>query len=322
MSKSFTSLLKQQALDLGFDACGAAKAEALLPEAKHLHAWLAAGAQADMAYMSRNVEKRENPQWLLEGAKSVIVLMMSYKPPIAQDVQLPQIAYFAYGKDYHDIIREKLKKLEDFIRAAYPATRIRGFVDTAPLLERAWAVRAGLGWIGKNNLLISPQWGSFVFLATILTDVELDYDEPEQKNHCGNCTKCLDACPSGALCRPYFLDARRCVSYHTIESRQPVEIATHGYLFGCDICQKTCPWNIRASAHKHKELEALPEIMTYTQADWLALEEEEFNRIFAHSPLLRAGLMKLKQIINATKNQHHCEEAEGQQSKPATYKKS
>jgi len=298
LSKSFTSLLKQQALDLGFDACGIAKAQALSQETVHLQAWLAAGAQAGMDFMSRNMEKRENPQLLLEGAKSLIVLMMNYKPQTAQAKELPQIAYYAYGNDYHDIIREKLKILENVIRTTYPAAQIRGFADTAPLLERAWAVRAGLGWIGKNNMLISQQLGSFNFLAIILTDIVLEYDEPEQKNHCGDCTKCLDACPSGALCRPYFLDARRCISYHTVENKQPVEVDTHGYLFGCDICQKACPWNMQVCAHTNAKLAALPEIMTYTRADWLALEEEQFNRIFAHSPLQRAGLAKLKQILS------------------------
>jgi len=298
LPKNFTLLLKQKALNLGFDACGAAKAEALSQEAEHLQAWLSVGAQAEMAYMSRNVEKRTNPQLLLEGAKSVIVLMMNYKPSILQEAHLPQIAYYAYGNDYHDIIKNKLKDLEKFIRAAYPAARTRSFVDTAPLQERAWVVRAGLGWIGKNNMLISRKLGSFNFLAAILTDVELEYDDPEQKNYCGACTKCLDACPSGALCRPYFLDARHCLSYHTVESEQFAKINTHGYLFGCDTCQKACPWNTRVCAHTNEELAALPEIMTYTRADWQTLEEEQFNRIFAHSPLQRAGWTKLRQIMN------------------------
>jgi epoxyqueuosine reductase len=233
----------------------------------------------------------------LEGAQSVIVLMMNYKPAVVQEEHLPQIAYYAYSNDYHDIIREKLKLLQNFIGTACPAAQSRGFVDTAPLLEKAWAVRAGLGWIGKNNLLISPKWGSFNFLSIILTTVELAYDEPERKDYCGNCTQCLEACPSGALCRPHFLDARRCISYHTVESKQPVAINTQGYLFGCDRCQKVCPWNAGLCAHTNAKLAALPEIITYTRADWLALEENEFNRIFAHSPLRRAGLTKLKQTI-------------------------
>ena len=290
-------LLKQQALDLGFDACGVAKSQVLPQEAARLQAWLSAGAQAGMNYMSRNLDKRENPQLLLEGAKSVIVLMMNYKPQTVQDRQLPQIAYYAYGKDYHEVIGEKLKILENFIQTSFPAAKTRGFVDSAPLFEKAWAVRAGLGWIGKNNLLISPKFGSFNFLAVILTDVELEYDEPKQEKHCGTCTRCLDACPTGALSEPYFLDARKCVAYQTIEKKQSVEIATYGYLFGCDICQKVCPWNEPVPAHTQEELKALSEIMTYTAADWLSLEEEEFNRIFAHSPLQRAGLAKLKQTI-------------------------
>ncbi|MDR0296191.1 MAG: tRNA epoxyqueuosine(34) reductase QueG [Prevotellaceae bacterium] len=300
MSKSFTFLLKQRALDLGFDACGVAKAEALPLETERLRAWIVAGAHAGMDYMSRNMEKRENPQLLLAGAKSVIVLMMNYNPPVVQKGQLPQIAYYAYGKDYHDVIGEKLKIIERFIHAAYPTAQTRGFVDSAPLFEKAWAIRAGLGWIGKNNLLISRELGSFNLLSVILTDIVVEYDDPEQKNYCADCTKCLKACPSGALCQPYFLDARKCIAYQTIEKKQPVEVDTHGYLFGCDICQKVCPWNAHVYTHTNAELAALPEIMTYTRTDWLALEEEQFNRIFAHSPLQRVGLTKLKQIVNST----------------------
>ncbi len=297
MSKSFTSLLKQQAFALGFDDCGVARAEALSLETRHLEAWLEAGAHADMTYMSRNLEKRIDPQLLLEGAKSVIILSINYKPAIVQAATVPQVSYYAYGNDYHDIIRDKLNILTTTIRAAYPATRTRGFVDTAPLLERAWAVRAGLGWIGKNNMLISRRCGSFNFLTAILTDVELVYDEPELKQYCGNCSKCLDACPSGALCDPYFLDARKCIAYHTIENKQLVELDTKGYLFGCDICQTVCPWNARTPAHTHEAFKTLPEILSYTAADWLALDETQFNCTFAQSPLQRAGWAKIKHTL-------------------------
>lgn len=297
MPKSFTSLLKQQALRLGFDACGVARAEALPVEAEHLQQWLDAGAQAEMGYMSRNIDKRTNPRLLLEGAKSVVMMIMSYKPQVLQPEQLPQVAYYAYGNDYHEIIKEKLQHLIAFIQQYYPAAVVRGFTDTAPLLEKAWAVRAGLGWIGKNNLLISPEFGSFTFLASLVTDVELAYDAPFEGERCGACTNCLTACPTGALCRPHFLDARQCVSYQTIESKTPVEMDTYGYLFGCDRCQKACPWNSSAPAHTHDELNALPEILSYTADDWRRLDESDFNRIFARSPLRRAGLARLKQII-------------------------
>lgn len=283
---------------MGFDACGVARADYLSAEADHLRHWLDAGAQAEMAYMARNVDKRTDPRLLLEGAKSVMVLLMSYKPAAVQPETLPQIAQFAYGNDYHDIIKEKLHCLKSWLQAYHPEVPVRGFVDTAPLLERAWAVKAGLGWVGKNNLLISPEYGSFTFLATLVTGLELDYDSAFEGERCGACRKCLDACPTGALCQAYFLDARRCVAYHTIESKSTPQVNARGYIFGCDRCQNACPWNVQAPAHRHEALTPLPEIFRYTASDWLSLDEPEFNRIFASSPLRRTGLARLRQIVS------------------------
>lgn len=291
---TFTSLLKRRAKDLGFGDCGAAQAESLSPESDHFDRWLAMGSQAGMSYMERNVEKRIDPRLLMEGARSVFVLLMNYKPAEVQPDHLPQIAYYAYGNDYHDVIRPRLKTLAQTITAHFPNSRVRGFVDTAPLFERAWAVRAGLGWIGKNTMLISPVFGSFTFLSVLLTDVEMDYDSPV-KPRCGTCVRCVNACPTGAL-KPNSLDARKCISYDTIESKEdPAYISQ--YVFGCDLCQKSCPWNKKPCAHTNKEFEPLSELLTYTADDWLALDEEEFNVTFAHSPLQRAGLKRLKEII-------------------------
>ncbi len=298
MQESFTLSLKRKALLLGFDDVGVAQATDLPVEAERLQGWLAEGAQAGMAYMERNADKRVDPQLLLEGAQSVVVVLVNYTQQERQAPHLPQVATFSYGNDYHDLIREKLSVLIALLKQHYPQAAVRGFVDTAPILERAWAVRAGLGWVGKNNLLISPRFGSCTFLATLVTDVVMEYDKPFTQNHCGDCCNCLSACPTGALCKPYFLDARKCVSYHTIESKEPVTIDTRGYIFGCDRCQLACPWNKQTCAHTQEELKVLPELLSYTAKDWQRLTEPEFNRIFAHSPLRRAGLAKLKETIN------------------------
>ncbi|MDR2449327.1 MAG: tRNA epoxyqueuosine(34) reductase QueG, partial [Prevotellaceae bacterium] len=277
----------------GFDACGAAPAGALLREGACLQQWLAAGRHAGMGYMARNVEKRIDVRLLAPGARSVFMLLMSYKPAAVQPVALPQVAYYAYGEDYHDVIRRKLKALEDVVRTHYPRAQVRTFVDSAPVFEKAWAARAGLGWVGKNNLLVSPVFGSFVFLAALVTEAELLYDEPLE-SRCGNCERCVAACPTGALEAPRRFDAQKCISYQNKHKDETAD-AIHGYLFGCDLCQLSCPWNKAAPAHAHSDLTPLPEIMSYTAADWLALDETQFNRIFAHSPLRRSGLKKIQE---------------------------
>jgi epoxyqueuosine reductase len=292
----FTNLLKEKALTLGFDACGAAQADALRPESAYLQAWLADGKHAGLGYMARNVEKRGDVRLLVPGARSVLMLLMSYKPKVIQRATAPQVAYYAYGEDYHHVIGRKLKILAETVTTHFPAAQVRGFVDSAPLFEKAWAMRAGLGWIGKNNLLVSPVFGSFVFLAALVSSVELVSDNP-MDNRCGSCRRCLDACPVAALEAPNRLNAQKCISYQTIESKEQVVGPTHGYLLGCDLCQLQCPWNKAAPAHAHSELEPLPELLSYTAADWLALDDAQFNRIFAHSPLQRSGLKRIQHII-------------------------
>jgi epoxyqueuosine reductase len=292
----FTRLLKEKALSLGFDACGAAPAGVLWREGACLQQWLAAGNHAGMSYLARNVEKRRDVRLLMAGARSVFMLLMSYKPAVMQPATLPQVACYAYGEDYHEVIRRKLKILEDTVSAHYPHAQARGFVDSAPVFEKAWAARAGLGWIGKNNLLVSPVFGSFVFLAALLTDAALVYDEPPE-NRCGGCERCVASCPTGALEAPRRLNAQQCIAYQTIEHKGETTAPTHGYIFGCDLCQLHCPWNRMAPAHTHAELTPLPEITAYTAADWLALDEAQFNVIFARSPLQRSGLKKIQENV-------------------------
>ncbi|MDR3236451.1 MAG: tRNA epoxyqueuosine(34) reductase QueG [Prevotellaceae bacterium] len=292
----FTDLLKKKALSLGFDACGAAQAGVLPAESAHLQQWLATGIPERLAYMARNVEKRCDVRLLVEGAQSVFMLLMNYKPATVQRADLPQVAYYAYGEDYHTVIRRKLNVLEETVKAYYPNAQVRGFVDTAPLLEKAWAVKAGLGWIGKNSLLVSPAFGSFVFLAALVTDVELTYDKPLE-SRCGHCTLCVDACPNSALEAPYRLNVRKCISYQTIEDKALEVGYTHRYILGCDSCQLPCPWNKATAAHVHEDFKPFPELLSYTAKDWLALDDTQFNSLFAHSCLQRSGLKKIQKII-------------------------
>ena len=289
-------MLKEKALLLGFDACGAASADALLREGAYLQQWLAAGNHAGMSYLARNVEKRSDVRQLVTGARSVFMLLLSYKPATVQSAAAPQVAYYAYGEDYHEVIRRKLRVLEDVVKTYAPQAQTRGFVDSAPVFEKAWAARAGLGWIGKNNLLVSPVFGSFVFLATLVTEVELSYDEPPE-SRCGNCERCVAACPTGALEAPHRLNAQKCIAYQTIEHKGETTAPTHGYIFGCDLCQLSCPWNRAARAHTHAEFAPLPEILSCTAADWLSMDEAQFNVLFARSPLQRSGLKKIQENV-------------------------
>jgi epoxyqueuosine reductase len=249
-----------------------------------------------MGYMARNIAKRTNPALLVENAKSVVALLLNYKPPQRQPASAPQIAYYAYGCDYHDFIRIKLKAVMAAVKTVCPEMTMRGFVDSAPVLEKAWAVRAGLGWIGKNNLLISPALGSFTFIAVLLSDVELDYAVRQEKNRCGNCTHCLDACPTKALEEPYRLNANRCISYHN-KRKGENGVPLQNYCFGCDYCQLACPWNVRTPPHRLSGW-TIPEIPRFTAGDWRGLDEPAFNRIFAKSVLQDAGFAKLKNNLD------------------------
>ena len=306
-----TEFIKNTALKIGFDACGIAKADFLNEDAGFMKTWLGNGFHGEMGYLERNFDKRTDPTLLVEGCKSIIVTLMNYFPEEFQAVDAPKISKYAYSRiDYHTVMREKLEMLENRIKdefgeSCFNADQQHRFVDSAPVLERQWAVRAGLGWIGKNKMLINPVLGSFCFIGVILINKELEYDKPI-KDHCGTCRKCLDACPTGALTENAGLDARKCISYQTIEKKteiaKEIQSKLSGYAYGCDICNDVCPWNrTRAKANSHKEFEPLNEIIGWNIDEWDNLTQKEFKLIFKNSAIQRAGYMKLKQNIELLK---------------------
>ncbi len=295
--------IKVKALEIGFDACGIARAELLKEDADILSNWLEKDYCAGMGYMRNHFDKRIDPTLLLENARSVIVVLLNYYSPQVQKFSVPQIAKYAYSKDYHVVMKQKLYQLLELIQKLSPEDKINGraFVDSAPVLERRWAEKAGLGWIGKNALLINPKVGSFTFIGELIIDAELNYDNPIP-NRCGNCSRCIDACPTKALCEPYVVNANRCFSYHTVESKDdiPAELAVklENRLFGCDTCQQVCPYNQQVKLSDTNEFRCLPEFLSMDKEAWENITEEEFNKIFADSPLQRAGYKKIKATLN------------------------
>jgi epoxyqueuosine reductase len=295
-----TEKIKKKALELGFSAIGISKADHLEKESKQLKEWLENGFHGEVTYMENHFEKRTDPRKLVDNAKSVISVLQNYYPETTQPENTYQISKYAYGRDYHLVVKEKLYLLFDFIKTLEPDTNARIFVDSAPVMEKAWAAKSGLGWIGKNTNLISKEHGSFVFIGEIITNLDLDYDKAI-KDFCGNCTKCIDACPTKAL-NPYKLDARKCISYLTIEMKGEIpEIFKNqwnDWIFGCDICQDICPWNSKAKAHSEKDFNPKPEILTYLKSDWEKLSEDAFKETFKDSPIERAKFDGLKRNIN------------------------
>lgn len=286
-------LIKAEAFRLGFDSCGIAEAVQLVDDAKRLEAWLTKGYHAGMGYMERNFDLRTDPSKLVPGAKSVITFLLNYFPAQQQQHATPKIAKYAWGTDYHFVIREKLNALLDYIRVNIGEVEGRGFVDSAPVLERTWAIRSGLGWIGKNTNVINPKSGSFFFIATLIIDLPLVADAPFLTNHCGTCTRCIDACPTNAITQTGEIDANKCISYLTIELKDaliPHEFSSkmNGWMFGCDICQDVCPWNRFSKPHQTPHFQPIPEILKLDAAEWEAMGENAFNRIFKNSPLKRA----------------------------------
>jgi epoxyqueuosine reductase len=294
------ALIKSEAARLGFMECRIAKAVRLDDDARRLEAWLAKGFQGSMQYMERNFDLRVDPTKLVPGAKSVVTLLMNYFPSEKQGEDAPRIAKYAWGQDYHDVIRAKLNELLDSIKANIGEVQGRGFVDSAPVLERSWAVRSGLGWIGKNGNLLSKTQGSFFFIATLITDLDLSHDAPFTTDHCGSCTRCLDTCPTGAIVSPTVIDANKCISYLTIELKDALmpsgyEHRNDDWMFGCDVCQDVCPWNRFSKPNREPAFAPIPEVLNLSTTEWQDLSEEAFRKIFKGSPIKRSkwsGVMR------------------------------
>jgi epoxyqueuosine reductase len=297
-----TKIVKDLARELGFAYCGISKAEFLEDEAPRLSAWLKSGYAGKMSYLENYFDKRLDPTLLVPGAKSVVSLMYNYYP--AKDIAGNgeyKIAKYAYGTDYHHVIKDKLKVFMQKLNDSVGEIEGRVFVDSAPVMERVWAKRGGLGWIGKNSLLINKQSGSFFFLAELILDLDLEYDGPV-KDFCGTCTACMDACPTDAIPAPYTVDGSKCISYFTIELKDALPPEMKGkfenWIFGCDICQDVCPWNRFSTPHHEPAFTPTPELTNLTKDDWRELTEEVFKTVFRHSPVNRTKFDGLKRNIN------------------------
>ena len=301
----YKPLIIQKARDLGFFHCGFSVAGFLTDEAPRLEQWLAEGRQGKMTYMENHFDKRLNPTLLVEGSKSVISLLLNYYPSTRQHVDAPKISTYAYGEDYHVVIKDKLKELLTYMRSAIGDIQGRVFVDSAPVMDKAWAKKAGLGWLGKNTNLIHPKHGSFFFIAELITDLSFSQDPP-MKDYCGTCTKCIDACPTDALTAPYQIDASKCISYITIELKDQLipdsfKGAMDDWAFGCDVCQDVCPWNRFSTVHDEARFKPLFEITHFNTADWEAMSEASFNELFKHSAIKRTGYEGIKRNLNFLK---------------------
>ena len=301
-TNALTKSIKAEAEKLGFLACGISQAEFMEAEARRLEKWLESGAHGEMSYMENHFDLRTDPTKLVPGAKSVISLAYNYyTDKIQEDASAPKISKYAYGRDYHKVIRKKLKKLYQFIQSEAGEVSGRVFVDSAPVMERDWAVRSGLGWMGKHTLLINKNHGSYFFLAEIVLDLELEHDTPVT-DHCGTCTKCIDACPTDAISENgYILDAKKCISYLTIELKNEIPDEFLGsmenWMFGCDICQDVCPWNRFASQHQEDQFKPKNKLLEMTKRDWLDITEELFNELFEGSAVKRTKFTGLKRNI-------------------------
>jgi len=302
-----TKLIRTWAVESGFDAVGVSKARFLEEEAQHLEDWLKNGYQAGMSYMENHFDMRLDPRILVPGAKSVITFLYNYFPEEIQPIGTPKLAKYAYGVDYHRVIKSKLKEILSKIKEEIGEVNGRAFVDSGPVMERAWAKESGLGWLGKHSLLLSKKRGSFFFLAELILDIELAYDTPVT-DHCGNCRKCVDACPTEAILENGILDAGKCISYLTIELKEEVippifKEKMEGWFFGCDICQDVCPWNRFSKPHRETAFSPADNVLNITSREWLDITKEVFDERFRHSPLFRAGWKGIRRNIKFSDDQ-------------------
>lgn len=309
-SQKHAQLIKSTAAELGFDFCGISKAEFLEEEAPRLEEWLNRNYQGKMAYLANHFDKRLDPTKLVLGAKTVVSLIYNYYPEqrLPENQEDIKLAKYAYGEDYHQVIKEKLKTFLERLRKDIGEIEGRVFVDTAPVMERQWAQKSGLGWIGKNSLLLNRQMGSFFFLAELIIDLEVEVDLPLAKDYCGTCTACLDACPTDAIVQPGVVDGSRCISYLTIELKDAIPTEFNGQLenwaFGCDICQDVCPWNRFSRPHQEPAFNPHPELKEFSHRDWQEITEETFQKVFKKSAVKRtkfAGLKRNLQFITSNK---------------------
>lgn len=299
-----TFMIKTEAKRLGFLSCGISKAGFLEEEAPRLEKWLNQNMHGEMQYMENHFDKRLDPTKLVEGSKSVISLLLNYFPSEEQNPDSYKISKYAYGMDYHFVIKDKLKSLLQFIQEEIGDVHGRAFVDSAPVLDKAWAAKSGLGWIGKNSNLLTQQVGSFYFIAELIVDLELEYDTPVT-DHCGTCTACIDACPTEAIVQPYVVDGSKCISYLTIELKNEIPSEFDGkldeWMFGCDVCQDVCPWNRFSKPHSEPLFNPNPDLLSFTKKDWEEITEDVFKKIFKKSAVKRTKLSGLERNINFLK---------------------
>ncbi|WP_459211299.1 tRNA epoxyqueuosine(34) reductase QueG [Aquimarina rhabdastrellae] len=300
--ETYTQMIKTEAKRLGFLSCGISQADFLEEEAPRLEKWLNENRHGKMQYMENHFEKRLDPRLLVDGAKSVVSLLYNYYPTAKQeDPEAPKISKYAYGQDYHHVIKAKLKTLLEFINEEIGEVGGRAFVDSAPVLDKAWAKRSGLGWIGKNSNLLTQKVGSFYFIAELIIDLDLSYDTPVT-DHCGTCTACIDACPTEAIVAPYVVDGSKCISYFTIELKDEIPLSNKGsfdnWMFGCDVCQDVCPWNRFSKAHSEPLFDPHPELLTMTKKDWEEITQEVFSKVFKKSAVKRTKFSGLTRNIS------------------------
>lgn len=304
VKQDYTKFIKAEAKRLGFLSCGISKAEFLETEAPRLENWLNNNMNGQMQYMENHFDKRLDPTKLVEGSKSVISLILNYFPSQVQNTESYKLSKYAYGTDYHFVIKDKLKELLHAIQENIGEVNGRAFVDSAPVLDKAWAAKSGLGWIGKHSNLLTQQVGSFYFIAELIVDLELEYDSPIT-DHCGTCTKCIDACPTQAIIAPYVVDGSKCISYLTIELKDNIPTVFQDkmddWMFGCDVCQDVCPWNRFSKPHNEPLFNPHPELLELTKKDWDEITEDTFKKVFKKSAVKRTKFSGLKKNIDFLK---------------------